>query len=90
MVMNVASREDVVEMIDRLLSGRITREEASLWAGVLHVEESEDPVVEEALDILTLIDGREVDAEGNPTGFLFDFKELESIRRALGDVVEDG
>ena len=81
--MTTPSRTEVVEIIDRLLAGGLTREDASLWAGSLHVEESPDPLVEEALDLLTLIDGWQTDAEGDRTGYLYDFDDLATIRDLL-------
>lgn len=79
------SRAEVLEVIDRLLSGDLTREEASLWAGKRHVEEMADPLVEEALDIVTLIDGRHISSDGELAAYLYDFQEVEAIRASLRD-----
>lgn len=77
------SRTEVLGIVDALLSGAMTREEASMWAGPLHVEEMKDPVVEEALDLLSLTDAVQIADDGSPGGYLFDFAAIEAIRRAL-------
>lgn len=87
--MNMPSREEVALVIDRLLAGAISREEASLWAGALHVVEAADPVIEKALDILTLIDGRHIDEAGRPMDYLYDFEELVSVRRVLDETADE-
>jgi hypothetical protein len=79
------SREDVAKVIDELLAGELTREAAALWAGKRHVEEMADPVVEEALDLLTLIDGPQIDSDMKPVGYLFDFTDLEVVRLSLDE-----
>ncbi len=81
--MTTPGRTEVLEIIDRLLAGGLTREDASRWAGPLHVEESPDSLVEEALDLLTLVDAWQIDAEGNRTGYLYDFDDLATIRELL-------
>ena len=77
------SRLDVLRVVDALLAGEISRKAASGWAGPLHVEEMADPVVEEALDLLTLTDAVQTDGALEPVGYLFDFAELEGIRGTL-------
>lgn len=72
-----------MEVVDRLLSGDLTREAAALWAGRRHVEPMADPLLEEALDILTLIDGRHTSDDGQPLGYMYDFRELEALRPSL-------
>lgn len=57
--------------------------DASRWAGPLHVEESPDSLVEEALDLLTLVDAWQIDEEGNRTGYLYDFDDLATSRELL-------
>lgn len=79
------SRAEVLKIIDQLLSGDITREAASLWASKRHVEEMADPLVEEALDIVTLIDGRHISSDGELAGYLYDLEEVEAIRSSLRD-----
>ena len=81
--MTAPSRAQVIEMMTLLLAGGLTREAASLWAGPLHVREALDPLVEEALDLLTLTDAWQVDAEGTRTGYLFDFADIVAIRDLL-------
>jgi len=76
-------RGDVLRVVDALLSGEMTREAASSWAGPLHVEEMADPVVEEALDLLTLTDAIQITHEGRPAGYLFDLTDIEAIRQVL-------
>lgn len=83
------SRSEVLRRVDAQLSGEMTREQASRWAGPLHVEEMADPVVEEALDLLTLTDAVQTNDEGRPVGNLFDFADIEAIRRALVDRGDD-
>lgn len=81
--MTEPSRAQVIEIIDRLVAGALTREDASLWAGPLHVWEATDPLVEEALDLLTLTDAWQVDAKGRRTGYLFGFDDIVAIRELL-------
>ncbi len=69
-----------MSVIDRLLSGDLSREEASLWAGKLHIERSPDLDIEEALDVLTLIDARH---SPEPGDYLYDFSEVRVAREAL-------
>jgi hypothetical protein len=69
--------------VDAPLSGEMTREEASKWAGQRHVEEMADPVVEEALDLLTATDAVQIDQEGQVVGYLFDLVDITAIRLAL-------
>jgi hypothetical protein len=38
-----------------------------------------DPLVEETLDILTLIDARHLSAERQPAGYLYDYEELKAV-----------
>lgn len=61
----------------------MSREAASEWASARHVEAAPDPVIEEALDVLALIDGRHVDHNGTPLDYMYDFTELSSLRDAL-------
>jgi hypothetical protein len=77
------SRAEVLEVINRLLAGDLTREEASRWAGPIHVDESPDSLIEDALDLLTLIDAWQTDAEGIRTGYLYDLRELARMRDVL-------
>jgi hypothetical protein len=74
------SHTEVLSVIDDLLSGHLTREEASLWAGPRHVEESPDPAVVEALDALTLIDARHFVQDGD---YLYDYSRIVQVREAL-------
>jgi hypothetical protein len=79
------SRTEVLGIVDALLSGAMTREEASRWAGPLHVEEMADPVVEEALDLLTLTDAVQITDQVRPDGYLYDFADIQAVRRALAE-----
>jgi len=81
--MAAPQRADVLEVIDRLLAGDISREEASAWAGDRHFQAAPDLAVEEALDVLTLIDARHVAGDGRPLGYLYDFAEIAASREAL-------
>lgn len=74
------SRAEVVSVINRLLSGEMSREEAALWAGKLHIKRSPDLDIEEALDVLTLIDARH---SSGPGAYLYDFSEVRVAREAL-------
>jgi len=73
----------VLRLIDAVLAGAMSREEASAWAGARHVQAVKDPEVEEALDILTLIDARHVDDDGHPQDYMYDLTELSTARAAL-------
>lgn len=77
------TRSEVLRLIDAVLAGDLSREEVSAWAGARHVQVADDPVVEEALDILTLIDARNVDDEGRVLDYMYDFTELSASRAAL-------
>jgi hypothetical protein len=74
------SRADVVGVIDQLLSGDLSREEASAWAAARHIERSPDLAVEEALDVLTLVDARHSPEQGD---YLYDLSEVSIARKAL-------
>ena len=87
--MTAPSRAQVIEIIDRLLTGALTREDASLWAGPLHILEAPDPLVEEALDLLTLTDAWQMDAGGKRTGYLFGFDDIVAIRALLREAASD-
>ncbi len=87
--MRAPDRSEVLEIIDLLLAGELSREDASRWAGALHVEESPDSLVEEALDLLTLVDAWQINEEGNRTGYLYDFDGLATIREILGATAGD-
>ncbi len=76
-------RAEVLEVIDRLMAGDITREEAALWAGARHIVEASDPIVEEALDALVAVDQWQVDDDMRRVGYLFDFDEVAALRDAL-------
>lgn len=76
-------RNEVLRIVDALLSGEMTREEASRWAGPRHLDEMADPVVEEALNLLTATDAIQINDEGQAIGYLFDFAEITPIRAEL-------
>ncbi len=65
------------------MTGSLSREAASLWAGKRHVEPSSDPAIEEALDILTLIDAPHVDSHGQPMDYMYDLGEVEDAQESL-------
>jgi hypothetical protein len=81
--MSAPQRTDLLGIIDLLMSEDLSREEVSAWASERHVEPAEDPLVEEALDILALIDARHVSAEGQPLGYMYDLSEVAAARQAL-------
>ena len=68
--------------MDELLAGALTREAASAWAGPRHVEQQPDEAVEEALDVLTLIDARHFKDEGD---YLYGLDLVAEAREALLD-----
>lgn len=70
-------------MIDDLLLGAMSREAASSWAAGRHTAPSTDPAVEEALDVLALIDARHVNAQGQPMNYMYDFAEVSQARESL-------
>lgn len=76
-------RTEVLLVIDQLLSGELSREAASAWASERHLEVHPDPAVEEALDVLTLIDAREVSDALQPLHYLYDLEEVSAVRDAL-------
>ena len=65
------------------MSGGMSREAASAWASERHVHVAADPVVEEALDILAILDARHVSDQGQPLEYMYDFAELSAARQAL-------
>lgn len=81
--MTTPTRSEVLRLIDAVFAGDVSREEASAWAGARHVQVAEDSVVEEALDILTLIDARHVDDDGHVLDYMYDFTELSAARVVL-------
>ena len=76
------SRIELVAFIDPVISRELSREAASAWACELHLVQAADPIVEEALDVLSLIDARHV-REDRPLNYMYDFDELRKVRRAL-------
>ena len=81
--MTAPQRTAILQVIDRLLSGGMSREAASAWASERHLQVAADPVVEEALDLLALIDTRHVSEQGQPLDYMYDFAELSAARQAL-------
>jgi hypothetical protein len=79
MTQPVATRDEVLEMLDGLLAGSVTRESVASWAIARHSEQHPDPDVEEALDVLALIDAR----HGPGLNYLFDYREVDSARASL-------
>lgn len=80
------SHAEILEVVDRLLAGTISREQASAWAGqALPAVETlgHDPLAEEVLDCLLAIDQIQTDSAMEVTGYLFDFAELLTLRRQL-------
>ena len=77
------TRSEIQQIIDRLISAELSREAASDWATEHHVEVAADPVVEEALDILALIDARHVSGDGRVLDYMYDFADLSLAREAL-------
>lgn len=78
------SRAEVLQVIDSLLSGEMSREAASVWA-CRHLSEFfdfEDSVVDDALSTLAIIDGLEFGDDGQ-SWYLFDFAEISAIRELL-------
>ncbi len=76
----IVSRADIMIVIDRLLAGDLSREDASAWAAARHIETSPDVVIEDALDVLALIDARHSPTRGD---YLYDFREITEAREAL-------
>jgi len=74
------SRAEVVTVIDRLLAGDLSREQASEWAAERHVEVSPDRLVEDALDVLVLIDACHTPGRAD---YLYDYREVTEAREAL-------
>lgn len=79
----MSSRADVAAMIASLHAGRVTREQASVWAERFQGEACADSVVEDALDLLVGIDSLQIDANGLVTGYLFDLDQLDHILAQL-------
>ena len=77
------SRPEVVQLIDRLVSGELSREAAAVWASERHIAPMGDPLVEDVLDALSLIDARHVSNGGEPLHYLYDFAEIEAMRSDL-------
>lgn len=72
-------------IIDRLLSGELSREAAASWAGKRHATEQADPVVEDALDIVVGLDARQITRTGEDAGYLFGLDEVRAVRLRLDD-----
>jgi hypothetical protein len=81
--MEPPARTEILQVIDLLLSGDMSREAASAWAVKRHMEVAPDPIVEEALDILALIDARHVSDQGQLQHYMYDFDEVSAARHAL-------
>ncbi len=73
-------------MIDDLVSGRLSRAEASLWAVNADdaMEGSTDDVAVDAVDLLMVIDAVQVTEEGELVP-MDDFGELLDLRRRLAE-----
>lgn len=78
----VATRAEVAEVIDQLLSGRWSRDEASRW-GAARSDETGDDVVDEAVIALWTINYLQEDESGRSVGYMWDFSDLESLRTRL-------
>lgn len=81
--MTPPQRAEVLQVIDRLLSGDMGREVVAAWASARHVEIASDPLVEETLDILALIDARHVREDGQPSDYMYDLAEVLVVRAQL-------
>jgi hypothetical protein len=79
----VPSRADVLTVLDAVLTGTLTREAASQWAASHHIEVMDDASLEEALDVLVLIDARHTSDDGVPLNYLYDLSEIATSRAAL-------
>lgn len=78
----VPTRAEVAEVIDHLLTGSITRDEASRW-GASRSAETGDDVIDEAVIALWTINYLQEDEFGRCLGYMWDFSELELLRSRL-------
>lgn len=77
-------RRGLLEIIDQLLAGSLSREDASRWALERVFEEVTDPLIDEALDALSVCD--ELSFNGDPPyPYLVDLDELAQIRASLAE-----
>lgn len=84
MFMSTVSRGEVLKKIDELFAGQ-SRESVSLWAVDALEAPIADPLVEEALEALVLIDALQFLA-GKSIGYMYDLDELSLVRvRLLGE-----
>lgn len=77
------TRNEVLRVVDALVSGEMTREEVSQWAANPLRGELPDPAIEEVLDLLVIVDGWQIDQDGQKAGYLYDFSEIIAIRPTL-------
>lgn len=77
------TRTEVLRVVDAPVSGEMTREEASRWAATPLLGELPDPVIEEVLDLLVIMDGWQIDQDGQKAGYLYDFSDIIALRPTL-------
>lgn len=77
------TRSEVVAAVDRLLAGVDTRTAASIRASMWHLGDIADPLVEEAVDLLTLIDAHQFDASGVRVGYMYSLDDLRAVRARM-------
>lgn len=80
-LMSTLSRSEVLEKIDELFAGG-SRESISLWAAEALAVPITDPLLEEVLEALVLIDALQFLA-GQSVGYMYDFEELSALRVRL-------
>lgn len=78
-----ATRAEVLEVIDQLLSGQMTREEASAWAGPRSVY-TDDETVNDAVELLFIYTHRHFD-QGQDLDYMWTDEDLREARAALLD-----
>jgi hypothetical protein len=86
-VENTPQRAQIRDVVDRLLTGSLSRTDASKWAvgalDLLDASDRTDEAAEEVLECLIGIDSVQTDETMNVTGYLFDFAELRELRATI-------
>lgn len=72
-------RTELAQMVRRLVDGEISRESASLWAAARWADDARDPVVQECMEALVLIDARHVHPAGVPMDYLYELEGLAGL-----------
>lgn len=84
------SRAEVVAVIDQVLAGTLSREDASNWALPCADTVWPDEAVEDALSLMLVFYAPQTDWDGNVNGYCHTLDQLAEVREPLLAASGDG